>query len=247
MTDFVTSVEQELLDATGFVPERKYRDRQKYLGALLRACADIEDEVLDKLSDEAYDWCHRAADSSREGQVIPDFDGGADETTTEEPTNEHPLGNGRIETDANNSLDAGTVVSVETVSDGVAEGQVDDKPAKEKKKAGRPKGKKASGIKIERGIKPQKVKKERTPKQKADMASNKRTPRGLNPWKVTNGCKSDIVCRMAAQANGTTMKDIVQATGHTHYNLFNRLKRHGYDVRYEEGRIYLIGTEPILG
>ena len=126
VTDYVSEIEQELIDAVQFVPEKKYRKRQDYLGALIRAISDdLPDSEYDKLSDEATDWCEAAVSAYKEARELPDYPNGE--------AHEHNAGEAQsIESDepvGSESRD----VEVEGISDEGSE-------AKEKKKRGRPPG-----------------------------------------------------------------------------------------------------------
>src|SRR5882672_1313732 len=131
VTDYVSEIEQELIDATQFVPEKKYRKRQDYLGALLRAVSDLPDPDYDKLSDEATDWCDTAVSAYKAARELPDFPNGEDHATTSEDTTE--------QTEDSVGWDEGSP-PVEHASE--KQGLHDDATeTKEKKKRGRPPGK----------------------------------------------------------------------------------------------------------
>lgn len=245
MTDFVGEVEQELLDATSFKPERNYRDRQKYLEALLRACAGLSDDEFDKLSDAAAEWCNEAAEA-RDRFPLPDFktNGGAHESKS----SEFPHETGQYETPASNLPNQGTVVQLEVGQTGLVETHDDVQPIK-KKKGGRPKGSKTkkASVPVKVAFAKPKAKKPRTPRPTANENIARKAVMGVNLWGVTLGCKADIACRLAAQAGGASMKEIKDATGGNKYNVFNRLQRnHGPDVvKFIDGRVYLFKPTPI--
>lgn len=207
-TEYVSEIEQELLDATNFVPEKKYRKRQDYLAALMREVCNLNDEDFNELTDPAAEWSSNAVNAFKAGDELPDFANGA----AHDPESVVVEGDEGSETDA-----VAASVSDEDTGDGE---QTAEK--KEKKKPGRPKGKgKAKVAKAKKEPKEPKAPKE--PKGRV-------VPRGNNEWGVANTTKSDLVCRMLAQEGGTTMKEIIEATGHAHYNLVNRLARHGYTI-----------------
>jgi len=226
VTDYVSEIEQELIDAAQFVPEKKYRKRQDYLGALLRAVSDnVNDEDYNKLSDEATDWCeaaieaYRAKQSGHTTKEIPDFPNGEDHE------HKHDLGSDGSEPDQEESQEASGSSASGT------EHELEQETTKEKKKRGRPPGKGKGKTKVAKAAKEPKEKKGRQPS------------RGSNKWGVANSTKSDMVCRMLAQEGGTTMKDIIQATGHAHYNLVNRLSRHGHTIVKDGLNLKLIAKE----
>ena|SRR5882672_1673746 len=215
VTDYVSEIEQELIDATQFVPEKKYRKRQDYLGALLRAVSDLPDPDYDKLSDEATDWCDTAVSAYKAARELPDFPNGED--------HERHSDGQAIETEDSEVVIESSELSVEG-------SETVEEPAT-KKKRGRPPGKGKSKTKVAKATKEPKEKKGRQPS------------RGSNKWGVANSTKSDLVCKMLAQEGGTTMKDIIQATGHAHYNLVNRLARHGHTIVKDGLNLKLIAKE----
>lgn len=234
MTDFVTEVEQELIDATNFKPERNYRDRQMYLGALLKACIhDLDDDQFDALSDAAAEWANMAAEASRDGHPLPDF--------IEEGAHEISPKSGGHEATASDRTDTQPMVELagvpaEAVTLDVGANAGTEQKKEKKGKGGRPKGQKKVMVSVTIQ-KPKKEKKEKTIPPVVRVAMRKSN--GINEWGITLGTKADTACKMAAQVGGTTMKEIKEVTGGNKYNLFNRLKRYEHNVRFEEGRIYL--------
>jgi hypothetical protein len=244
----IDSVEKELIDATQFVPEKRYRKRQDYLAALMRAVCDLPDPDFDKLSDEAADWGCRAVDAFRAGAELPDFDNTV--KSDHEEVNErivvhkdeviYERGEDGIEAESTTEEDliedAGQEeVKAEPHETESVEGEVGEEVAPEqpaKKKPGRPKGKaKTKEVKA-------KAVKEKEIKPKKDSAPKVRQM-GVNKWGVLKGSKSDTVCQMLARDEGATMEEIRDVTGHYHYNLCNRLKRHGFNISKNGLRIYL--------
>ncbi len=217
VADYVSEIEQELIDAVQFVPEKKYRKRQDYLGALIRAISDdLPDSEYDKLSDEATDWCEAAVSAYKEARELPDFPNGKGHNESAQTT---------LDQDEGSEAD---LVAASTSNEDAGDGEQETE-IKEKKKRGRPPGK--GKTKVAKAAKEPKEKKGRQPS------------RGSNKWGVANSTKSDTVCRMLAQEGGTTMKDIIQATGHAHYNLVNRLQRHGHTIVKDGLNLKLIAKE----
>jgi hypothetical protein len=87
----MTEVEEELLEASGFKPKRKYADRQDYLAALARAVYAMPEADFDALTNEAVDWYTLAARAINSQTELPDFEASdaeaegvvAEETTTD--------------------------------------------------------------------------------------------------------------------------------------------------------------------
>jgi len=73
MSNQVHAVEQELLSITNFVPEKKYRKRQSYLAAIMRAVDALKDDDFERLSDEAVAWVDSAVHAFKAGSDIPDW------------------------------------------------------------------------------------------------------------------------------------------------------------------------------
>lgn len=273
----IDAVEQELVEATQFVPEKKYRKRQDYLAALMRAVCDLPDPEFDKLSDEAVDWSYRSVDAHRAGQELPDFevqpdekdheplrrgpeiDPEPDEESDEDPgqdDNNEPV---HIKPDPEPDADV-AARSVSTSDDEDHESSDEEEVEGPKRKRGRPKGSKAK-VKVAKPPKEPKAPKvikikekaPKVPKVREITASEigpqlpkptVRRPRqtGVNKWGVLRGSKSDTVCQMLAQENGATMEEIKEVTGHYHYNLCNRLKRHGFKIMRDGMRIKLFDS-----
>jgi hypothetical protein len=220
-SDYVSDIEQEMLEATNFVPEKNYRKRQDYLGALLRAVCDLSDPDFEKLSDEAAQWSSDAVAAHKAGEELPDFENGEDH---------------KSEVHSNNQTDDPEELEAESGNTGGIQEHNEEQDAEPKpapKKRGRKPGSKgkAKVAKVAKAPKAPSEKKGRVP------------PRGENQWGIANGTKSDLVCRMLAQEGGTTMKDVVQATGHAHYNLVHRLQRHGHKIVKDGLNIRLISKE----
>lgn len=219
MSESVNHVEQIIINATNFVPEKNYRKRNDYLGALLRAVTSLSDPVYDKLVQEhpeVGDWADSAADIYRNNKdhgtnlPLPDFANGngvihAGDETGSNVVHEyqHDPEQGDNETNEEHEEQEGRAA---------IQGQVveTDQGKKEPKKRN------------------QKVK---TKVAKPKKEAKTKTPaRDINRWGVAAPSKSDTVCRMLAQEGGTTQKDIKEATGQTHYNLCARLLRHGHQI-----------------
>lgn len=77
-------IEQELIEASGFTPERDYSDRQDYLAALVRKVADLPDTDFENLSNETCTWVNKAVKSIKTSRAIIDFEGGENETNETE-------------------------------------------------------------------------------------------------------------------------------------------------------------------
>lgn len=233
VTESINPIEKELVEATGFVPEKRYRKRQDFLGSLMRAVCDLSDQKFDELSDEAADWSCRAVDAFKAGSELPDFsetkeveDSSSDEDINETVTSMPP--------DNDTSDEGGDRSAVEDQPS--VEAVTADAPAEvQKKKPGRPKKKDAKDQKEPKTPKPRKAKTAQSSENQAPKVRHS----GVNKWGVLIGSKSDIVCQMLSREEGATMEEIKIATGQYHYNLCNRLRRHGFNVEKNGLRIRL--------
>jgi hypothetical protein len=78
-------VEQELIDVSGFVPERDYKDRQDYLAALVvHVAMNVDEDGLEGLTDAAYDWAKAASKARKANKQIKDFNGEAHEAEADD-------------------------------------------------------------------------------------------------------------------------------------------------------------------
>lgn len=202
MSNTVHPIEQELLAATQFVPEKKYRKRQTYLTALMRAVDSLKDDEFEKLSDKAAKWVDRAVEAFKKGNDLPDLTDsptsngeteGVVEVEFAEVTNETAL---EWETIENTS-------PVNVVSE--VEHDVPQKKARKPRKA--------------------KAEKAESPQKPRIASAN----RGVNEWGVANGTKAAQVCELISRPGGSTMQEIKELTGQTQYNVVNRLQRKGAD------------------
>src|SRR5258708_3691996 len=97
----IDPIEQELVSVAQFVPEKRYRKRQDYLAALMRAVCDLPDPMFDELSDEAADWSCQAVDAFKAGTALPDFEiqqNGSDESGPDHvPAHSHSINHEEVE------------------------------------------------------------------------------------------------------------------------------------------------------
>lgn len=81
----VSGIELELQEVSE-VQQKKKEDRQDYLTRLMRAVADVPDDIWGSLSKDAQEWNNDAATAFKEGRDIDDFLE-EDEEPEEEETN----------------------------------------------------------------------------------------------------------------------------------------------------------------
>lgn len=87
MAEELHPIEQELTEASEFDTDKKYKNRQDYLAALVRAVDRIDEEVFDNLSDEAADWLSNAVKAMNKKEDIEEFE---DESGPEPLSDEEP-------------------------------------------------------------------------------------------------------------------------------------------------------------
>lgn len=225
MTQYQFS-QHEFVEKTGFIPEKKYRKRQDYLKAALVHVTRMPEDAWQQLPEAIYEWSKAAAkvnihnkEHPDNQQLIPDFN---EDEHNAEAASDHS--GQEVDDNSDTSVtEGGEVVEGQEASteDTGGVGQTDQTPAKAPKKQ-----------RATKKVKAAKPKKEKGP------------ARGLNPWGVQIGTKSHDACMMAARPEGTTQKEISEALGQTHYNLFNRIERKlGQGaVKYDEAshRIWLV-------
>lgn len=242
-------IEKELLEATGFMPEKRYRKREEYLAALLRAACDLPDSDFEKLSDEAAEWAYQASDAYQIKEPIPDFlvqspvNGSAHghdaaqsedlETAPDPQTVESMLHTQQHEDAAYEDLSEEAVTS----SDQIAAVEVQEVEEKPKAKRGR-----KSGTKVAKKAKePKEVKvKAKEPKEPKPPRPNALQPTN-GPYEVARGTVSEMVCNLMAREQGTTMREIMEVTGHYRYNVVNRLRRLGWHITKDGTTLKLRG------
>jgi hypothetical protein len=90
MTESVSAIEQELLEATVLKLKRK-EERQAYLTRLMLATAKLPDPEWEQLSTEAQEWTNGAAEAHKAGAALedfPDYEEPEDEEVDEEAEEE---------------------------------------------------------------------------------------------------------------------------------------------------------------
>lgn len=69
------AIESELIKATGYKAQRKFANRQDYLGSILNAAIKLSNEDFDSLTDETADWINAAIEAKNaKSEILPDFD-----------------------------------------------------------------------------------------------------------------------------------------------------------------------------
>lgn len=227
-----SKIENELLEATGFVPEKRYRKRQDYLGALLKAVCDLHDSDFNKLSDPAAEWSYQAGDAYRDKTELPDFE----DLQTDQALSVESVDDGQhvvpptspFEEDSHESLNGHADPEVDEGESTVKTQEVEPKP---KSKRGR-----KPGTKVAKSDKEVKVK-SKTRARKVGIESSKEK----SEFGTLKGSVSEVVCQLMARDQGTTMNEIREVTGHYRYNVVNRLRRLGWNITKEGSVIKLHG------
>jgi hypothetical protein len=226
------TVEQELLEATGFKPKKKYGDRQDYLAAFARACDGLSDKEFDKLSDAAADWCNGAFGAIKDKEEIPDFPDAEPEAQEEEAPRRRGRGKAKDADDGDGDDDGD---SSEDDGDGEeAPRRRGRGKAKEEKAKPAPAGKKGKSEKPEKAPR---GKPEKAPRGK----SEKKESAGVNRYGIRLGTNAATAIEMFEK--GAPMRKVKDATGTNHYNLLTRLVDEGHKVSHLEGVIKVTHKE----
>jgi hypothetical protein len=259
-TQIVNTIEHELIEASGFVPEKRYRKRQDYLTALLRVVCDLPDQEFEKLSDEAAEWAYQAGDAYQIKGTLPDFGetkpNGADHPLeveasdntdqeaweTDPPAESSPtltldgdeyedLGEDEQGSSSTNQSPVIQIAMFEDAEDAAPE--VVEKPkAKRGRKPGTKVVKKAKDLSID-------TKSSGKPRKQSN--GHLRPPTAESEWGVIKGSVSEVVCQLMARPEGTTMREIADITGHYRYNVVNRLRRTGWHITKDGPTLRLHG------
>ena len=193
-----TLIEQELIDATGFVPRRSFTDNQDYLAALARAINELSDIDFDGLSSEAADWFNKATRCiNNKKDILPFPDGeGVEETPAVETETEAPIDVAEVEAEPNEPI-----------------GEPEPSATRDRKPLPKAKSKveKVDPIKDR---KPPKVAKPRPEEIVMDK------------FGLVTGSKNHQAALMFER--GCKMTDVTDALGGTYYNMLARLRRNGH-------------------
>lgn len=69
----MSEIENKVIEATGFAPTKRFKDRQDYLAALAIATEQIEDAEFEELPDEVVEWINAAVRARKTRRNIPEF------------------------------------------------------------------------------------------------------------------------------------------------------------------------------
>lgn len=226
-------VEKEVLEATGFKPQKEYPDRQDYLAALARAVNDLGHEDFDQLSNEAVDWFNASAQALNDQEDLPDFDGVLPDEETDEPDQPEEASaaeaddideEGEEEPEDDNSVE----------EDGVDESPPTKKPKEKPAKTAK------GGTKAKE--KPTKVaKKDATPKKLSHPPVRQlKDPSEIefDRFGLAIGTKNAAAAAMLVQ--GCRMADITQELRGTYYNMLRKLIQNGHKLEKQGNGILVL-------
>ena len=241
------SVEQELIEVTGFTTKKVYKKRQDYLAALARAVDGLEQDDFDVLSNEAATWFEEAVNAINDKVDLPDFESDNEEA---EAAVEAP------EVEAEDKFDPET-------------GELEDEVAPVEKAPKAKKGGKKSGKDT---VKAGKVK-ETAPEPEVDETDDaeeevpapKARTKGAPPRKMDHppvksmsiggmtidrfgsvvGTKNSAAIAMLTK--GCRMADIKDNIGGTFYNLLKDLVKRGHHIeKAANGMMKLIHEDDVV-
>jgi outer membrane biosynthesis protein TonB len=213
------AVEKELLEATGYKPQRKFSNRQDYLGSVLNAVLKLRDEEFDDLTDEAAEWANAAVQAKNaRNQDLPDFD--EVESSDEESENEDGGSDDSEEPDPE-PVDTDDPVDEEPSVDAQVDHEDAEKPKPTKriKIPKKPKATKAAP----------KAKKAPEPVDEEDVV--------LDKWGAMDGSKNSRA--LALFEKGATTKEVKDQIGGTYYNILKKMSEKGHKVEKEGSLIKL--------
>jgi hypothetical protein len=206
-------VERELIKATGYKAQRKFDNRQDYLGSILNAVLKLSNDDFDLISDDAAMWANAATEAKNaKSEELPDFD----EIDYEG------------ETDGTDDDDGDEVSDADDGPDDVVEVEAADPLDEEAEVESAPKAKKTTAKKAE---KPVKTAKPKTPEpaDEEDVI--------LDKWGCMEGSKNSQALHMFEK--GATAREVKLALGGTYYNILGRCVKQGHTLEKEGALIKL--------
>lgn len=208
-------IERELIKATGYKAQRKFTNRQDYLGSILNATLKLSDEDFMELTDDAADWTNAAvAAQNGKDDELPDFDEVAppDEAEPDEDTSEEP----GIELD--HDPETGEVTEeADADDDAPAEPVVSAAPKTKPVKATKPPKAAPTG------------KRPAPPQFGGDAV--------LDKWGCIEGSKNSRALAMFEK--GATAKEVKEELDGTYYNILGKAKENGHKLEKEGSLIKL--------
>ena len=217
------TTEKELLEITGYKPQRKFSNRQDYLGSVLNSVLKLSDEEFDNLSDEAAEWTNAAVQAKNaRNQDLPDFN--------EIEPDEGEEGDSD-EAETNNADEAGNEASTDEVENSEDENQTSDSENEIETEENEPKSKietvKSKTSKPKKAVKKAALKKEAADEE--DVI--------LDKWGAMEGSKNSRA--LALFEKGATTKEIKDKLGGTYYNILKKMTEKGHKVEKEGSLIKL--------
>lgn len=210
------TIEQELIEVTGYKTQRKFANRQDYLGSILNAIMKLTDDDFNNLSDEAATWANAAVEAKNsKAEELPDFDEAVEPDDDGEATDDAEGGE-EAEQELADDIDAGET----------GDEPADDEPEPEPVKVLKEKPK--SKFKVP-------PKEEKASKPKATPKPPKQDDAVLDKWGAIEGSLNSKALAMFEK--GSTMKEVKEELGgSTFYNILKRAVEQGHKLE-KEGHI----------
>lgn len=223
------AVERELIKATGYKTQRKFDNRQDYLGSILNAVLKLSDADFDAISDDAAEWANAATMAKNsKAEELPDFnevnyDGepeADEEDEPEEETESDPAAASKPDPDDEPLEDPDTETEPE-------EDEADEEPEPVKAKAKKFKA-------------PPKPKTKAKPDPKNPIYEHDAV---LDKWGCIEGSKNHQALSMFEK--GATAKEVKDAIGGTYYNILGKCVKNGHKLEREGAVIKLTHSDAI--
>jgi hypothetical protein len=211
------TTEKELLEVTGYKPQRKFSNRQDYLGSVLNSVLKLSNDEFDNLSDEAAEWANAAVQAKNaRNQDLPDFD---EIEPSEEGEDDDP--------ETENTVEARVEASDNEAENNEDESQISDSEVEAETEV----------------VKPKLVKPKTPPKKSPAKPTPKKAPSideedvVLDKWGAMEGSKNSRALAMFEK--GATSKEIKDKLGGTYYNILKKMNEKGHKVEKEGSLIKL--------
>lgn len=206
------AIESELITATGYKAQRKFSNRQDYLGSILNAVIKLSNDDFDNLTDDAANWANAAIEAKNaKSEILPDFDelGEGDENGDDTSDNVE----GDVSSDSGDDLLQDEIIES---PDGILyeEPELVEPPKKKAKVPAKKGPPKSEGV---------------TPIDEEVI---------LDKWGCMEGSKNSQALAMFEK--GATTKEVKAEIGGTYYNILGKLVLKGHRLEKEGSLIRLV-------
>jgi hypothetical protein len=233
------AVESELIKVTGYKVQRKFSNRQDYLGSILNAVLKISDDAFDGLTMNAAKWANAAVEAKNaRSEILPDFD----EIDYDEEGEEYEVGD-------DDEPDTGPD------TDGESDDADSDENSEEEKSGGEaepdddadsdpepvPVAAKAKAKKLPAPPKKPVAEKYTPPKKEKSVLDDPDVI--LDKWGCMEGSKNSKALALFEQ--GATAREVKDKLGGTYYNILGRCAERGHLLEKEGALIKLTHKDDV--